>query len=124
MMKVDAIMTREVCSVRPSEPAAHALEYLRSMHVSGAPVPDLENRPVGVVAWNDLVDAPPGALVVDCMSVPPVMVSEGDHVREAARRIAVTGHHRLVVVGPSGHVVGVVSALDVVRALVTMPALP
>jgi len=118
---VGEIINPEVLSLRPDETAADALGYLRAMHVSGAPVLDAELKPVGVVTWDDLAAAPPDARVTDQMNAPPLTVGLTASIREAAHAIAASGHHRLVVVNGTGRAVGVVSALDVVRALLGVP---
>jgi CBS domain-containing protein len=49
------------------------------------------------------------------------VISSDASISEAGRRLAETGYHRLVVIDEQRRAVGVVSALDVVRALLGRP---
>jgi hypothetical protein len=56
------------------------------------------------------------------MISPAAVVGARATVAEAGRRLAQSGHHRLVVVDDDGRAVGNVSALDVLRELSGLPA--
>ena len=120
-IQVKEIMNPEVLSLRAGELASDALGHLGTMQVSGAPVIDGQHRPIGVVSWDALLTAPLGALVSDRMTTPALTVHGDTSVREAARVIAASGHHRLVVIDEHGQLDGMVSALDLLRALVGAP---
>ena len=60
--------------------------------------------------------------VADMMSADPVTVSPQDSVRHAGRLIAERKHNRLPVVDGDGRVVGVVTRVDVLSALVAAGA--
>jgi hypothetical protein len=53
---------------------------------------------------------------------PVVSVRSTASIEEAARLIAETGYHRLPVIDETGSAVGVVSALDVLRGMIGVPA--
>jgi CBS domain-containing protein len=120
--RVEEIMNRELFSLRPDDAIDEALEWLLMLGISGAPVTDPYGKPVGMASWRDLLARRRGPTVGDCMSSPAVVVKRGATIKEAAAILSERGFHRVVVVDDTGHAVGVVSTLDVARALLGMPA--
>jgi CBS domain-containing protein len=84
--------------------------------ISAVPVLDDEHRPVGVVSMRDLLA---GARAQ--ASSPAWSVAETATVEEAARSMAETSFHHVVVVNAKGVAVGMVSAIDLLRALTGLP---
>jgi CBS-domain-containing membrane protein len=85
--------------------------------VTAVPVLDAEHRPIGVVSLRDCAgDEEPK------MSSPAKSVRAGATIAEGARALADANVHHLVVVDDHGVAVGMVSALDFVRAFVERPA--
>lgn len=113
---VHEVMNREALTLRSTETASAALGFLRALGVSGAPVVDDDRRPLGVVSWRDLVDAGERP-VGERMTKPAVTVPESDTITHAGTVLATKGIHRVPVVDASGRVIGVISSLDVVRAM-------
>jgi CBS domain-containing protein len=74
-----------------------------------------------MVSWRDLVGDRAGRTAGERMTRPPATVAAEGSITTAARRLARTGYHRLIVVDASGRAVGVVSSLDVVRGLMGLP---
>lgn len=103
-------------------PAREALHSLINMGLSGCPVLDDNGAPIGMVALSDLLAVGKQDMLGQHMSRPVVSVNANTTIEEAARLLGETGFHRLVVVDGDGHAVGMLSALDVVRGLVGMPA--
>ncbi len=90
-----------------------ARNFILKFGITAVPVLDHEHRPIGSVTLRDLNE---GAPVEDAgVQVPTVAVDAT--IDMAARALASGGHHSLVVIDPEGHAVGILSALDVVRAL-------
>lgn len=119
---VQEIMNREMFSARPTETAKDALHTLSTLGLSGCPVLDDGGKPVGMVALSDLLRIGSKDTLAQHMSTPVVTVNENNTIEEAAHLLGETGFHRLVVVNGEGAAVGMLSALDVVRGLVGMPA--
>ena len=143
-IKVKDVMTRNVFAVAPDTSLETAARLLATRRVSGAPVVDREGRPVGVITQTDLVDpdrersSDPGRSVyyrvgggpreVDCEEargegvvsdvMSPFVLSVGSEVdvEDAARRMLTDKVHRLLVVD-ADRIVGIISTLDVLRAL-------
>lgn len=119
--RVHEIMNREVLMLHAEETAEDALGNLVALGVSGAPIVDATKKPIGVVSWRDLVEAPRrvrgGVRVGDRMTSPVIVVAEGDTVAHAAEVLAERGIHRLFVVDGHGALVGALSIVDVLRAL-------
>lgn len=119
---VGEIMNRELFGLRPGDSAEEGLGYILALGITGAPVIGADGKPVGVVSFRDLVGRAAGATVEERMTRPALSAREDDTIDDVARRLAESGVHRLVVVDAEGRAAGVVSALDVIRGLVGMPA--
>ena len=122
-MKVSELMTRSVVTLSPEETLAQAADTLGSLNVSGAPVCDAEQRLVGVFSKSDLVGRliegrlDPSAKVGGHMSPAAVTVQPDDDIRKATDLMAERSIHRLVVVDAEQRVVGIVSPLDILKAI-------
>lgn len=118
---VEEIMNRELFSMSPSELARDAMTYLVALGITGAPVVDPDGVLVGVVSMRDLVGHDT-TLVSARMTSPPLTIRANATIEEAGRIMGESGYHRLVVVDGDSKPVGVVSALDIVRGLIGLPA--
>ncbi|MCA9706380.1 MAG: CBS domain-containing protein [Myxococcales bacterium] len=117
MTVVREIMTRQLFSSLPAEKASDALDYLMMLNIHAAPVVDeTTQEPVGMIALSDLTGDLTGETVEGRMSRPAAFVVQTAPVGEAARVIAHTGFHHLVVVDGDHRAVGFVSAIDVIRS--------
>jgi CBS domain-containing protein len=143
---VHSSMTRVLSALSSNTSVAAASLLLHEQHLSGAPVVDEVGRLLGVVSLTDLVNAPrsgaigvaryyllhegrlltsndvpgvePSAGVVgDIMRREVQSVSSSSPLREAARLMVVHETHRVLVVD-AGRLVGLISTMDVLRALV------
>jgi hypothetical protein len=121
-IRVGEVMNRELFCLAPQDRAADALAGILALGISGAPVVDEAARPVGVVSIRDLAGHREGDRVAEVMSSPATVVAAEASLEEAGRLLARTGFHRLPVVGDDGRAVGLVSALDVLRGLLGLPA--
>lgn len=119
---VREIMNRELFSVRPTDATSDVLNGILALGITGAPVLGQDGRPVGMVSLKDLVSRT-GSLAADLMTAPAAVVGAGAPIADAGRLLAETGYHRLVVVDADGRAAGIVSALDVVRGLLGLPAI-
>jgi len=133
-LRVREIMTREVFTVAASTSIDDAARSLSFHRVSGAPVLE-HGRIVGVVSKTDLVDPrrnPRGSgdsKVADVMTHVIFAVREGDPATMAVRLMANESIHRVIVVAEGGKIAGIVTSMDIVRAVArgvrfddTMPA--
>jgi CBS domain-containing protein len=116
---VDEIMNREVLTVGPEATTREVRDLLRSFGLSALPVVDDARRPLGVLSLRDLLETE--SVAHRQMSKPAMCVSISATVEDAARQLARTDRHHLIVVDGAGCTVGVVSTLDLLRALVGMP---
>ena len=135
-------MSREVRTVTPDTPIAEAVEMLIGQAYRSLPVVDEAHRIVGILTDGDVLarlglpDASvqaaltPGELgreletlrccgqtVADVMVSPVVTTTEDAAIADALRVMAARGIKRVPVVDRSGRVVGIVSRVDVLRAL-------
>jgi CBS domain-containing protein len=114
---VQTFMNPRLVYLRDGDRLQVALRPLLDLGITAIPVLDEDHRPVGIVSLRDLVDKRGG---------PP-------HMREDVRTILATASihdaanmmidvnlHHLIVVDDAGLAVGMLSGLDVLRALVGM----
>lgn len=124
--RLDEIMNRELVAVLPDTPTQAVRELLRTFAIDSAPVLDEERRPIGMVTLRVLLED--GDLegrddtAADRMSSPARCVEGSADIRTAATRLALEDAHHLVVVDSAGAAVGIVSVLDVLRAMLGIPA--
>lgn len=121
-LRVRDIMTPEVITLVASTSLDDAARSLTFHKVSGAPVME-HGRIVGVVSKTDLVDprhrpyATGERTVGDAMTAVIYAVRPGDPALSAVRLMVEEGVHRVVVVNDDRRLAGIVSTMDVMRAL-------
>jgi CBS domain-containing protein len=113
------IMNKEILSLRHDLPAREALELLRSFGVGAAPILDENRKPLGVVSLRDRLET--DRCVRDVMTRPAACVSMSSMIESVAEQMARGDRHHLVVVDGTGAAVGMVSTLDLLRALLDVP---
>lgn len=117
MSTVAEIMNPKLLYVRDGDRLSLVRAQILKFGVTAVPVLDDTHRPVGVISLRDVAD---GEDVK--MSSPAKTVRESATIDEGARALADANVHHLVVVDDHGVAVGMVSALDFVRAFVERPA--
>jgi CBS domain-containing protein len=107
------IMNPQLLYVRDEEPVDLLRAKILRFGVSGVPVLDSAKRPSGFVSLRDFSADGTSASI----STPVVTVLATEPVESAARKLADADLRHLVVVDDAGVVVGMVSAVDFLRAL-------
>lgn len=115
---VRAIMNPTVLYVRDGDRMTLVLSQILAYGVTGVPVLDEEHRPVGFVSLRDIASSGDERTRV---TSPVFCVGAEDRVDSAARALAEAGYRHAVVVDSAGVAVGMVSAIDFLRALVGLP---
>ncbi len=117
MATVGDIMNSKLLYLRDGDRCSLARRHILDFGVTAVPVLDETHRPVGIVSLRDLErdgeDVKPTGDVV--------CVKDTDDVTSAAKKLAESDFHHLVVVDDKGVAVGMVSSMDFLRALVGMP---
>ena len=146
------VMTFRAVTVLPDDTVAEALDLLVANAVAALPVVDAANRCVGVISASDLlglaqergedieaIHAAEGLTrelivehleradfsdlaVKDAMTPVPIVIGPEASLSEAARIMVEFGIHHLAVTENGHRFLGVLSALDVLRALAESPA--
>jgi CBS domain-containing protein len=112
------VMSGDVVCVLPDLGLVELTELLLELNIGGAPVVDDDCRPLGVVSRTDILGAPrQDVTVADIMMPMAFTLPESASLSRAAALMAFEGVHRIPVVSNQGHVVGIVSSLDVSRWL-------
>ena len=115
---VKDIMNPKLLYIRDGDRIALARRHIIEFGVTAIPVLDETHRPVGIVSLRDLARddgerfEPTGQVKT---------VKETDGVEDAARALAESPYHHLVVVDDKGCAVGMVSSLDFLRDLLGLP---
>lgn len=146
MLTVQDVMTREVFAVTPDTSLLTTARLFAVRHITGAPVIDRHGRLLGVVTQTDLVDpdrdrtsrlgksvyyritdhtdevrgddaVSPEGIVADVMSPFVLAIAPDTSLREAAGTMVAEDVHRLLVTRDQ-ELVGILTAMDVLRALV------
>lgn len=118
---VREIMNPELFSVEPEAARQDTLDFLLLLGVAACPVIDEAGKLLGMVSVRDLIAETGGGRTRDRISEPAVTVSAGDTIAHAAQKLSQHHIHRLVAVDEKGRAVGIVSAVDLVAALVGEP---
>jgi CBS domain-containing protein len=118
---ISEIMSKEVVCVGPETSSKVLIEIFVQKGISGVPVVDSSGHPIGVVSKTDVLchsaSGGDGATAEHLMT--PVTLAMPGHasIARAAAMMSYERVHRVIVVGTSGAVVGLVSAMDVLRWL-------
>ena len=116
---ISALMSSDVCCVRPDVSIQALAALLIEGGLSGVPVVDERGQPIGVVSQADLVrhhyetSRQPPSTVVEIMTDVSFTLDEGASVSQAAALMALEGVDRVPVVDPRGQLVGILSSFDV-----------
>lgn len=121
------LMTDNPLSIRSDATVDEAIRFLTSKGISGAVVIGESGRPIGVLSSTDILidqrEKTPGGFESVPTFVSEVMTPAVFNVRpdtpahQVAEQMVALNVHRLFVVDRSNVVVGVISALDVLRHL-------
>ncbi|HUS68322.1 MAG TPA: CBS domain-containing protein [Kofleriaceae bacterium] len=126
---VASLMARKVVCARPEMDASDARRRMLERGVSGLPVVDAWGRAIGVISKTDLVahevTADGGRVRVRDIMTPLVFALSPDaSIARAAALMAYEGVHRIIIVDASGHLLGVVTSLDIARWVGESAGLP
>jgi len=110
------IMNAKLLYLRDGDRLSLARRHILEFGITAVPILDDTHRPVGIVSLRDLQRETDDVASAGTVTT----VKDTDTVEEAARVLAGTDYHHLVVVDEKGVAVGMVSAVDFVRAFVGM----
>ena len=123
MLRIKDIMTKRVYVVDADASAEEAAWGLTRRHIGGAPARDAQGNLVGVLSKGDLVNPEPAqwirgeATVGDLMNPDVVTLYADDPAMAAVNQMAKLQIHRIVVLDQDSQLAGIVTPMDVVRAL-------
>jgi predicted transcriptional regulator len=123
MLQIKDIMTKRVYVVDADASAEEAAWGLTRRHIGGAPARDQQGNLVGVLSSSDLVNPEPGqwirgeATVGDLMNPDVISLYAEDPAMAAVTEMAKRDIHRIIVLDEENKLAGIVTPMDVVRAL-------
>jgi len=112
---VQTYMNPRLVYLREGDRLQVALRPLLDLGITAVPILDEDHKPVGIISLRDLVDKRGG---------PPHMKEDvrtivaTASIDAAAKMLVAVNLHHLIVVDDDGLAVGMLSALDILRALV------
>ncbi len=118
MATVKDIMNPKLLYIRDGDRVALARRHILEFGITAVPILDETHRPVGIVSLRDLAGddgdtfEPKGTVMC---------ALENDPIEVAAKKLAESPYHHLVVVDDKGVAVGMVSAVDFLRSLLNLP---
>ncbi len=114
--QVAEIMATSVLCVRDDVTLADVRTALVREAARSVPVIDVQRRPIGMISASDLLaDRPPGARAADAMTPMAFSIPARATIAQAAALMAFEDVHQLPVVSDDGTVIGLLTALDVLR---------
>ncbi len=116
-LKVQDFMSAPVITTTPGATASHAYDLMLKQRIGSLPVLGGEDNLVGIVTFWDLRDVDESTRVADIMSSDVVTVAPDTGLQEAAHLLSYYDIIRLPVLDAGGHVVGIVSRANIVRAV-------
>jgi CBS domain-containing protein len=123
MLRVRDIMTPQVLTVSAEARVDHAVWSLSAKGITGAPVCDAEGKVIGVLSRSDLIDMEAHSLVVGETLVSRIMTTEVVAVHpdapasEAVELMVAKSIHRVVVMEHERELVGILTSMDVMKAI-------
>jgi arabinose-5-phosphate isomerase len=124
MLTVRDIMTANVFTVEADASAEEAAWGLTRRHIGGAPVRDSRGNLVGVLSKGDLVNPEPSQwikgepTVGDLMNPDVLALYSEDPALAAAAGMVKRNIHRIVVLDEDQKLIGIVTSMDIVKAVV------
>src|SRR5438552_15929294 len=116
-------MSTRVSTVAATASAAEAAWGLTRRHIGGPPAEDGDGYLVGVLSSSDLINPEPAqwirgeATVGDLMNPDVISLYADDPAMAAVNEMAKRDIHRIVVLNEESTLAGIVTPMDVVRAL-------
>jgi CBS-domain-containing membrane protein len=123
MLQIKDIMTRAVYTVEADASAEEAAWGLTRRHIGGAPARDGDGNLVGVLSSSDLINPEPKQwirgepTVGDLMNPDVISLYAEDPAMAAVTEMAKRDIHRIVVLDQESRLAGIVTPMDVVRAI-------
>ncbi len=124
MLLVRDIMTKDIFAIDATADLELAAIALTHRGLSGAPVRDANGAFIGVVSKTDLIAPHPNSwrkrkdiTVLDVMTPTVISVYADDPALHAAMEMSKQRIHRLIVQGRDGEPAGIITSMDIVRAL-------
>lgn len=134
-MKVSEIMTPNVITAGPEETIKDVILKMRKKNVSGLPVIDKNGKVLATFSETDVAKALPDILneaqyiplldvreltsepIKRVMHMPAVTIKADADVKDAAKIVLEQFRHRLPVLDDAGHLIGIVTLGDILKAL-------
>ena len=117
--KVESLMSTALVCVQDSDTVADAHQEMSRNCIHHLPVVDAHGNLVGVLSSTDVLDhwsRRRTKRVGECMSRAPVTVSANTSTAQAVETMIEHGFRSLPVVGSDGHLIGIITETDLLRA--------
>ncbi|AEH50156.1 CBS domain-containing protein [Pseudothermotoga thermarum] len=122
-MPITEIMTTNVISIKPDRTLKQVKEIMRIKRISGLPVIDDNRRLIGIVSIEDIIKALEGGYINDKveerMTRNVVYLKNTDTLRDAIEVFEKYTYGRYPVVDEEMRLVGIVTKMDIITAILT-----
>jgi CBS domain-containing protein len=124
MPNIEAVMTRDVITVKQETPIYEAIEVMRKNDITGMPVVDDEMTLIGVITEKDVLrlfcgDEDDGNKTVGFfMTRPAVSYRENESLQSVCDFMMVNYFRRVPVVSKKGKLVGIISRPDIIDYII------
>jgi CBS domain-containing protein len=125
-MKVKDIMSNKIISIKPTGTLTDASKLMRGNHISCLPIME-DEKVIGIITTTDLVNIytsadkeqhmDPWSPVSKFMSSPVVTINLNEDIKVASKIMNEKKFHHLIVTDNNKTFIGVISSLDIARAL-------
>lgn len=116
---IKLVMTQKVFSVKTTAKISEAIQLMKEKNVGGLPVVDEENRVKAIVTGRDIAnlfaDKISGVKVSRIMTEKVATTLPKTTIFEAEKTMITQGFRRLPIVSQEGKVVGIITAMDIIR---------
>lgn len=117
-MNIEEIMRSPVVVTREKTKLKHTRELIKRKSINAIPVLKEDGEIAGILSSSDLAKAHDESMTVsDIMTHKVHIVLKNNRVSDAAKTMLKHGVHHLVVM-EDGAVIGMVSSLDIIKALI------
>lgn len=127
-MKVKDIMSNKIISIKPTETLTEASKLMKGNRISCLPIMSENGEEIeGIITTTDLVNIytsadkemhmDPWSPVSKFMSSPVVTISPDAEVKEASKVMNEKHFHHLIVVDSNKKMLGLISSLDIAKAI-------
>lgn len=124
-MKIKELMSSKIVSIKPNATITDASKLMKANRISCLPIME-NNEVLGIITTTDLVNIytstenrhmDPWDEVSKFMSSPVTTLNQDESVKKASKLMSEKKFHHIIVNDDDGNMVGILSSIDIARAI-------